>query len=558
MIQSLFDSPEFNLPPRASRDGSRVTGPELALARLAVELGAAGAGGPLSVGELAIVSAASELPRPEAAEARNAGSAILAGEDPLGERLSRLRPAVERRNSGAFYTPPMLVRPMVEWALDRRPERIIDPGCGSGRFAVAAVRRRPELSILAVDVDPLATLLTRAALAVLGCGAARVLQRDYTTVDVPRIRGRTAYVGNPPYVRHHDLPPQTKAWALRAARRLGKSVSGLAGLHALFFLATALQAQAGDVGCFVTSAEWLDVNYGSLVRDLLTDGLGGISLDVLRAEAVPFEEAMTTAAITTFEVGSQPSGMRMRLAGSPEAIAELGAGPDVSSAVLKRSRRWSGLLRGRSPTACGDGLIPLGSVARVHRGVVTGANEFFVLTREQARAVGIERWCRPAITSAREILESGGVLRDAPERRLLLDLPRDFDRASDPAVDAYLKAAERPGPGGAIAGRYIPGHRRPWWRLGPVPRPPIVATYMARQAPFFALNPDGLALINIGHGVYPKEQLSPDALAAMVRALNAARDSFSGSGRTYHGGLEKFEPREMESLPVPAQLFGET
>ena len=37
----------------------------------------------------------------------------------------------------------------------------------------------------------------------------------------------------------------------------------------------------------------------------------------------------------------------------------------------------------------------------------------------------------------------------------------------------------------------------------------------------------------------------------LVAALNAARDRFVGQGRTYQGGLEKFEPGEVEGLPVP-------
>lgn len=43
--------------------------------------------------------------------------------------------------------------------------------------------------------------------------------------------GTTAYLGNPPYLRHYDLPPKTKAWAQTAAALLGRSVSGLAGVH---------------------------------------------------------------------------------------------------------------------------------------------------------------------------------------------------------------------------------------------------------------------------------------------------------------------------------------
>jgi hypothetical protein len=74
---------------------------------------------------------------------------------------------------------------------------------------------------------------------------------------------------------------------------------------------------------------------------------------------------------------------------------------------------------------------------------------------------------------------------------------------------------------------------------------------MARQPPVFALNPDSLALINIGHGIYPHSNFAEERLASLVAALNSSRALFHGKGRMYHGDLEKFEPREMESLPVP-------
>jgi hypothetical protein len=77
---------------------------------------------------------------------------------------------------------------------------------------------------------------------------------------------------------------------------------------------------------------------------------------------------------------------------------------------------------------------------------------------------------------------------------------------------------------------------------------------MARQAPFFALNPDGIALINIGHGIHPMVDMSDDDIALLVEALNSERQQFVGKGRTYHGGLEKFEPREMENLPLPFEF----
>jgi adenine-specific DNA-methyltransferase len=264
---------------------------------------------------------------------------------------------------------------------------------------------------------------------------------------------------------------------------------------------------------------------------------------------------MATAVVACFEVGATPDDLRLRLVESLDAMRDLTGGRSVARSILSASDRWTPLLRDAADDPECDTTVALGKVARVHRGMVTGANEFFVLSRDRASFLGIEQWCRPAITSAKEILDAGGVVRDGPNRKLLLDLPKGLDRKAHPKLDAYLRMGEEAQRGqSSLCARYVPSHRSPWWRVGPVSAPPIVATYMARQAPVFALNPDHLALLNIGHGIYPNEHLTEAGLAAVVGALNSARESFRGGGRTYHGGLEKFEPSEMESLPLPAIL----
>lgn len=103
---------------------------------------------------------------------------------------------------------------------------------------------------------------------------------------------------------------------------------------------------------------------------------------------------------------------------------------------------------------------------------------------------------------------------------------------------------------GTWCGSYICSHRSPWWHVG-AKAPPIVATYMARQPPAFALNPDGMAILNVLHGLFPRVSLDQQQLLGLVRYLNTHRTELRGEGRTYQGGLEKFEPREMEAIEVP-------
>jgi len=60
----------------------------------------------------------------------------------------------------------------------------------------------------------------------------------------------------------------------------------------------------------------------------------------------------------------------------------------------------------------------------------------------------------------------------------------------------------------------------------------------------------GARHVNIAHGLYPRERLSPPALDGLAAYLR--RSVSQAQGRTYAGGLTKFEPGEMERLPVPA------
>lgn len=522
-------------------------GSELELARLAIDLGAERTGGPLSDSEKELIAEVKQLPASAEELVEAARTRILGGDDPLGDVFCVLRSPRGRRDQGQFFTPSEIIDPMLSWALNANPTRLVDPGCGSGRYTAAALRANPDLEVVAIDLDPLATLLTRAMLAVMGAKSALVLCDSYLTAPIPAHDGVTAWVGNPPYVRHHDLPPEVKVWATETAKGLGQSISGLAGLHALFFLATVVHGKAGDVGSFVTSAEWIDVGYGSIVRKLFVDGMGGRALDLVDPKAVPFHDAMTTSLITCFEIGYEPKRVAVHLVDTPQELANLEGGKMIAATELAARKRWSPLFR--EARAAHTGQL-LGDIVRVHRGFVTGANAFFLMTKDQAKARGLSAWVKPAITAASEILNSGGVIRDAPQRKVLLDLPADFDNSAHPDVNAYLATGEAAG----VDQTYICSHRKPWFRVAPNAPAGIVASYMARQAPLFALNPDGLVLLNIGHGLYPKEPMTKKQLGELAKLLNSGRAGFTGAGRTYHGGLEKFEPREMEALPVPEHV----
>lgn len=521
---------------------------ELAVAELALALGARRAGGTLSEAEEAVAAQCVEVP-PRALIAENR-RLIQLGQDPLGERLCSVRGAAVRRETGSFYTDPQVVDAMLRWVASEKPDEIVDCGAGSGRFSASAARVPGVKSVLAIEIDPLASLVLRARLSVLRIMTVSVRNEDFLRLKLPAASGKRAFVGNPPYVRHHVLTAQQKSRGQRIAAGLGIRLSGLAGLHAHFVVAAATLAAPGDVMCFILSAEWLDVNYGRGLRDLMLDGLRAEEVHLLDASASAFADVATTAVIVCARAGGDATEVRFKNAASLSSLAQFGIGGRVVSRLdLQQAKSWGKIARGRYDEPDRDAGIPLGNIARVHRGIVTGANEFFVMTRQRAEERGLQSCVRPVLTRAEEVFASDGVVRAHEQTKVMLYPPVTVGAAERRALNAYIASGEAMG----IHERYVPSHRKPWWRPQVLPAPPIVATYMARQAPAFALNPEGLIFLNVVHGLYPLNPLSEDQLKLLVDALTQLRQQYRGEGRTYQGGLEKFEPGEMERLTLRSE-----
>ena len=531
--------------------GSTYTSAELELAAKALAIGASLFGGPFSKAEKLLADRATEhTPAPGRAAVRATRDAVLAGQDPLGEQLCQIRPQAERRALGAFYTDPSIVESMLRWVDAQSPDEIVDCGSGTGRFAIAAAKLHHDASVLAIEIDPLACLITRASTAVFKLSNIVVTNHDFTTLSLPTIEGRRAFIGNPPYVRHHTLTLDQKVRARKLAMSLGVAFSGLSGLHAHFIVAAAALAKPEDVLCFITSAEWLDVNYGRGVRELMMDGLRAEEIHLLDSSAEAFGNVATTAVIICARAGGNAEQVRLRSASSLNSLLSLSTGGRlVARAELQLATAWSKIARNRYAEVNGVGTIPLGSIARVHRGAVTGANDFFVMTRDMARSLGLQACVRPVLTGAEEVFASDSTVRDSADRKVILCPPDKLSAQDRAALNRYIARGEAQG----IHERYVPAHRSPWWRPQLLAPPPILATYMARQAPFFALNPDGLHILNVIHGLYPLTPLDDEQLRLLVKTLNAMRESYRGLGRTYQGGLEKFEPREMERLTIPIE-----
>lgn len=481
-------------------------------------------------------------------------AAIQAGLDPLGDAYCSINAPENRRGRGQTFTPTHVVDGMISWAKRQRKQvrRLVDPGAGSGRYTFAGLRAFPLAKAVAVEMDPTVALLLRANLTTAGfADRVQVVVDDFRNLELPAIEGTTLFIGNPPYVRHHGIDAAWKDWYSRTLKHYGHDGSQLAGLHLHFFLKTLELAATGDLGCYVTAAEWLDVKYGQALRQLMTNGLGGRDVFVVDPAVPVFDDAMVSACIAGFAPGSKRTELRFAEVSTKAELKALTSGEPVEIGAAKAEPKWSFLVKGgRAERPAG--YVELGEMFRVSRGQVTGLNRVWV---EGAETPALpDRFLVPAITDSSDITKAKKhVIVDDTALRRVVSLPKDLGALppeDKDAVERFLDWARSLG----AHETYIAKHRNPWWSVDfSSAAPPVIMTYMGRRPPVFALNRVKAKLINVAHGLYPREPFSDRKMIRLVAWLN--ENVSQESGRVYAGGLTKFEPSEAMRILVPEHLL---
>jgi adenine-specific DNA-methyltransferase len=185
-------------------------------------------------------------------------------------------------------------------------------------------------------------------------------------------------------------------------------------------------------------------------------------------------------------------------------------------------------------------------------GVVTGQNQFFVLSEEQIKNISLKQYSQRIVSRSghlKGVIFSEDDWHSNVENNLpayLLDLPKkDFDELPKAAQD-YIKTGED-----AEIHTGFKCRIRPRWYIVPSIWTPDA--FMLRQVhgyPKLIVNKSGATCTDTIHRVKLLNGTSADVIAAAF--LNSLTFAFSEvMGRSYGGGVLELEPNEAEKLPIP-------
>lgn len=477
----------------------------------------------------------------------------------------------ERNQLGQFATPPQLADDILAYAATllngaSSNIRFLDPAIGTGSFYSALLRTFPTELIKYAEGYEIDAHYGTAAQTLWAKHPLNIHLDDFTHA-VPRSADSrfNLIICNPPYVRHHHLDAEDKLRLKELSESTcGVRINGLSGLYCYFMALAHRWLSEGGVAGWLIPSEFMDVNYGAAIKQYLLEKVTLLHIHRFDPHDVQFDDALVSSTVVWFKNEKPRAGhtVTFSFGGTmqrPRITREVPA--HTLAALPKWTQITQDSKRKEQPA------LTLADLFTVRRGVATGNNKFFILSRQEIEDKGLPRQLFQPILPNPRYVPGNEILADAEgnpvlERQLfLLDcrLPEEIVQEKYPALWAYLQTGLE-----STAGGYLCRSRPVWYFQEKRPPAPFVCTYMGRgdgssgKRPFrFILNRSKAIAGNVYLMLYPKPAVidllnrRPESAAQILAFLNAITpETLMNEGRIYGGGLYKLEPKELANVPV--------
>jgi adenine-specific DNA methylase len=481
-------------------------------------------------------------------------------------------PTVEqsRKLRGGYYTPSDIASVIVERILDSPKKNILEPSFGDGSFILEAIKRKLFLgediktiksTITGVELDNTEhNKLTSFVRSNYNTNFHNLICDDFFSWFNRENNYFDVVIGNPPFIRYQSFPEPARTKALDYSLFEGVKLNKLSNIWVPFvILSTALLKENGHLG-MVVPAELLQVSYAGPLRKYLLDAFENIAL--FTCNELLFENAEQET-IIVLAFNKKSNNVKK---GNIEVI-ETNVKSDLvnsirnyklkskKSILFHSSEKWTKYFLKKDDVLFiqslknDDRVIQLNKYFDIDVGVVTGKNNYFVVTKEMTEKYDLFEFVKPAIGRSFHIRDEIFHTKDWKELWNkgepvgLLDF--NILNGNIPKnVKDYLNI----GILNNVDKGYKCSARKEWYK---VPSIWIPDAFMFRQIhdfPHFVINNAKAVPTDTIHRVRQNtdKKFNQVLFYTYLTAVSAEIE-----GRSYGGGVLELEPTEAEKLFVP-------
>ena len=334
-------------------------------------------------------------------------------------------------------------------------------------------------------------------------------------------------VGNPPYIRHHNLEP---AWrdevVTRLERESGVAPKRTANLFVLFLLQALLRTADDGLVVQLIPFEWVTRPSALELRELIDRN--GWSVSVYRFSTRIFSRVLTTASVTIIDKRGGKSRWEFGEIAEDGAIKPIPQASGSTSKVLTYERRSQKLhgLRGLSP----------------------GGQDIFVLTDEERLHYSLHkrRDVVPCVTTLRHLPSEVHVLDDRSFQEHYVGMGKrcwlirtDREELSD-ELQAYLaRVGERWQQYSTCTGRTT------WWQYRPHPAPALLFSsgFVGKSTKVLVNKARAIAVGSVYGVIADESGADATTLASRLRGYDFRRRLVSHSNN-----LKKIEVNQLNAV----------
>jgi len=463
-------------------------------------------------------------------------------------------PLEHRKDYGQFFTPPQVARLMAKWVMKEHPKTILDPAFGLGVFYDEAVSldsvKQAVFTGYEIDPDIINYLNYNGRNPNL-----RVINNDYLEADVGSFDG---ILCNPPYMRfqkflnRHDVLPKIE-------EKIGKKLVGYANIASVFLVKALKELNFNGNLAFIMPFEFFNAGYGKEIKKSLLANNLLKQIIIFANEKEIFPDATTTVCVLLCRNDGKKEDIKITHIKSNEEIDKIS---DVSNFYQKKimsedlpfAQKWTPLILSlfseRKPPS---GFLTLSLYGSFTRGIATGANDFFALTKSEIETHKLAgsnySKCITKSSQIRKFVfteDDFNMLYNADKPVHCLDVTDQENKETQ----NYIKEGEKRG----YHERYLTKTRNPWYKIETRKPAPILFGVFNRGRLKVIRNFTTAINFTCFHCFYPNmfgEQLTNKLFVYLLSDIG--QEILKTNKRSYGDELDKFEPGDLNDSLCPNQ-----
>jgi len=392
---------------------------------------------------------------------------------------------------------------------------------------------------------------------------------DFLEWSLPRIEEAPQFdgvVGNPPFVRYQYLEPELQCRSETIFARFHLAFTRHTNVWVPFVVSSLAQLRSGGRLAMVVPSEILHVIHAKSLRDFLLEQCAKVMIidpqhiwfsDTLQGVVLLLAERKATSDSRPSMISVTP--VKDRAVLQRKASAYFDKGDYVSGSQM--NGKWMLAVLNNDERCLLERLSQHPSIKRfvevadVDVGIVTGANDFFLVPDAVVRDYGLGRFAYPMFGRSDHVQ---GVIYDENnhESNRRAGLPTNFIWFRDELFERLPRRALdyiRLGESQELHKRYKCRIRSPWYCVPSVYAAPVGMLKRAHHFPRLILNRMGAFTTDTAYRVKPKKMNDADMVVAFINSLTAVTTELEG--RHYGGGVLELVPSEIEKLLVPVSQF---